>query len=72
VLCFNGTRDALCTRDLMDGVIAKLGANWRMHWLGGADHSFQVLKKSGRTNEDVLDEVSKATAQWLDTIDRSG
>jgi uncharacterized protein len=72
VLCFNGTRDALCTRDLMEGVIVKLRANWQMHWLEGADHSFYVLKKSGRTNEDVMDEVSGATAQWLDTVDRSG
>jgi uncharacterized protein len=72
VLCFNGTRDALCTRDLMEGVIAKLGANWKMHWLEGADHSFHVVKSSGKTDSQVLDEVSDASAQWLDTVQRSG
>jgi uncharacterized protein len=72
VLCFNGTRDALCTRDLMESVIAKLGANWEMHWLEGADHSFHVVKSSGITDSQVLDEVCDASAQWLDTVQRSG
>src|SRR5687768_4407068 len=38
VLCFNGTRDALCDRDLMERALK--GTNWQMHWLDGADHSF--------------------------------
>ena len=40
VLCFNGTRDELCRRDLMEAVLAKL--SWQMHWLEGAGHSFRV------------------------------
>ena len=65
VLCFNGTRDALCQHELMDGVVRRLGTNWQMHWLTGADHSFHVLKSSGRTDDQVLSEVSDATAGWL-------
>jgi predicted alpha/beta-hydrolase family hydrolase len=65
VLCFNGTRDALCRRDLMDAVVRRLGPNWRMHWLGGADHSFHVTKASGRSDADVLDEIGEATQVWL-------
>jgi predicted alpha/beta-hydrolase family hydrolase len=64
VLCFNGTRDALCTRQLMEPVVAPL-ANWSMHWLEGADHSFHVLKSSGRTDADVVNEVGAAVAAWL-------
>jgi hypothetical protein len=67
VLCFNGTRDALCTRELMERAVGGL-ANWRMHWLEGADHSFRVLKSSGRGEADVYAEIAQASAQWLESI----
>src|SRR5256885_11463330 len=35
VLCFNGTRDALCRRDLMELALKKVPAPWQMHWLEG-------------------------------------
>ena len=63
VLCFNGTRDALCERGLMEQVLKKL--SWQMHWLEDADHSFHVLKSSGRRDEDVLRELSDASRDWL-------
>ena len=65
VLCFNGTRDLLCRRDLMDAVVARLGGDFRMHWLEGADHSFHVTRSSGRTDAHVLDEIGTATRAWL-------
>lgn len=65
VLCLNGTRDALCRQDLMNAVLRRVGANWSMHWLEGADHSFHVLRSSGRTDADVLDEVSATTRDWV-------
>ena len=71
VLCLNGTRDALCRRDLMDQVLLGLGDNWTMHWLEGADHSFHVLKSSGRTDADVFDEVTRVTVAWLDLLTRA-
>jgi predicted alpha/beta-hydrolase family hydrolase len=64
VLCCNGTRDALCRRDLMERATAGL-RSWTMHWLEGADHSFRVLKSSGRTDAEVLEEVGEASARWL-------
>ena len=65
VLCFNGTRDALCTRALMERALETVTAPWEMHWLEGADHSFHVLKSSGRTDAAVLDEVGEVSAQWI-------
>jgi uncharacterized protein len=65
VLCFNGTRDPLCRRDLMDAVVARLAASWQMHWLDGADHSFHVLKSSGRTDAAVLAEIGDVTTRWI-------
>lgn len=68
VLCFNGTRDDLCRYDLMQQTLARLSDRWTMHWLDGADHSFHVLKSSGRRDADVLAEVGDATAAWLARI----
>ena len=64
-LCLNGTRDALCRRDLMEAVLPRLGKTFQMHWVEGADHSFHVLKSSGRTDTDVLEEIGALTVSWL-------
>jgi predicted alpha/beta-hydrolase family hydrolase len=54
VLCFNGTRDELCRRDLMERTLGKL--SWHMHWLEGAGHSFRVKD---------LKEVEDVSRTWL-------
>lgn len=68
-LCLNGTQDPLCERGLMDAVTSKLGSNFTMHWLEHADHSFHVLKRSGRTDDEVLSEVEKAVSAWLASLE---
>ena len=60
VLCFNGTKDTLCTRSLMERALAPVGANWRMHWLEGADHSLKGAK--------VMAEIARAVGDWLPTL----
>jgi len=65
VLCINGTRDPFCDPALMKKTLAGLGSNWRMLWLEGADHSFHVLKSSGKTDADVLTDVADAATAWL-------
>ena len=65
VLCFCGTRDPLCTPALMERALQTVTAPWEMHWIDGADHSFHVLKSSGRTDADVLAEVGDASARWI-------
>jgi hypothetical protein len=67
VLCVNGTRDALCTRELMEKELARAG-NWTMHWLEGADHSLRTLKSSGRSEGEVYGEIGEAAARWLGTL----
>ena len=54
VLCFNGTRDALCRRDLMEQHVPPA---WNMQWLEGADHS---LKRAGD-----LAAIARETRSWL-------
>ena len=66
VLCFSGTRDPFCTPELMEKAVATVKkTTWDMHWLEGADHSFHVLKSSGRTDSQVLEEVGDSVAAWL-------
>ncbi len=64
-LCINGTRDALCTPALMERVLERVGANFQMHWIDGADHSFHVLKSSGRTDAQVMEEMGDVSGRWL-------
>ncbi len=64
VLCVNGTRDALCTPDLMKRALKTVTTDWTMHWIEGADHSFHVLKSSGRTDAEVMQEIGETGHAW--------
>jgi predicted alpha/beta-hydrolase family hydrolase len=68
VLCINGTRDGLCTPAIMERVLETVTAPWEMHWLEGADHSFHVLKSSGRNDAAVLVEVGDVSERWLSRL----
>ena len=68
VLCINGTRDALCTPELMERALAPVSAPWQMHWIDGADHSFHVHKSSGRNDAAVMGEIADVTEGWLATF----
>jgi predicted alpha/beta-hydrolase family hydrolase len=68
VLAFSGTRDALCTRDLMERALTTVVAPWEMHWLDGADHSFHVLKSSGTTDAAVMAGISATSRRWVDHL----
>ena len=65
VLAFSGTRDALCTRDLMERALQTVTTPWDMQWIDGADHSFHVLKSSGTNDAAVMDRIAATSAAWL-------
>jgi predicted alpha/beta-hydrolase family hydrolase len=68
VLCFNGTRDQFCTPALMERVLKTVTTRWEMQWLEGADHSFHVLKSTGRSDTDILRDVGEASERWIQTL----
>ena len=68
VLCFNGTRDALCTPALMDKTIESVTTAWTMRWVDGADHSFHVPKSSGRSDSDVMNDIADTSSTWLAAV----
>ncbi len=66
MLFLQGTRDPFARPDLLDGLEERLGAAATVHRVEGGDHSFAVLKRSGRTPEDVEREIHATLLGWLD------
>ena len=64
MLFLQGTRDTLADLALLRPVLDKLGARATLHVVEGADHMFHVLKKSGRSDEMVMDELADTVATW--------
>jgi uncharacterized protein len=71
VLAFSGTRDSLCTRELMDVALQRVTAPWEMEWVDGADHSFHVLKSSGTNDAAVMDRIATTSAEWLARLSKA-
>jgi predicted alpha/beta-hydrolase family hydrolase len=65
MLFVQGTRDDFARPDLLDAVRARLRDRATLHRVEGADHSFGVQKRSGRTPAEVGDEVHAAVLEWL-------
>jgi uncharacterized protein len=65
MLFVQGTRDRLAELDLLRPVVDRLGERASLHVVDGADHSFHLLKRSGRTDQEALDEVADAVALFV-------
>ncbi len=65
MLFLQGTRDALADLKLLRPVLAELGTRATLHVIEGADHSFHVLKSSGKTDKDVLKELAQSASDWM-------
>jgi|SRR5882672_8069066 len=66
MLFLQGTRDELADLKLLKPVCKKLGKLATLHVIETADHSFHVLKKSGRGDSEVLRELAKTAAEWAE------
>jgi predicted alpha/beta-hydrolase family hydrolase len=64
MLFLQGTRDRLASLDLLRPLLAPLGARARLHVVEEADHSFHVTRRSGRTDEEVLEELARVVSAW--------
>ncbi len=65
MLFLQGTRDDLAELGRMRSICADLGPGATLHEVDGADHSFHVLKRSGRTDAQILDELCDTMRQWM-------
>jgi predicted alpha/beta-hydrolase family hydrolase len=68
MLFLQGTRDALADLTLMRRVVKPLGKIATLKILSGADHSFHVLVRSGRTDDEVRREMADSLATWIASL----
>ena len=68
MLFLQGTADKLAEIDLLRPLVRKLGARATLHLVDGADHSFHVPKRSGRSDREVMAEILDAFAAWASRL----
>jgi len=70
MLFLQGTRDELADLTLLRPICDGLGSQATLYIVEGADHSFHALKRSGKTDAEVLAELARTVEAW--TADQSG
>ncbi|HYS22004.1 MAG TPA: alpha/beta family hydrolase [Gemmatimonadales bacterium] len=68
MLFLQGTRDDFAELALLESVSARLEQRATLHVVEGADHSFRVPKRTGRSDADVQAELTKAVDDWSRAI----
>lgn len=63
-LFLQGTRDEFAELELLRAALARYGGRATLEVIEGADHGFHVPKKSGRTDEEVLEFLLDRVARW--------
>lgn len=66
LLFLQGTRDSLCRLDDLRPVLKEIPGVTELHVVEDGDHSFKVLKRTGRTRGEVLDELAGVCVDWLE------
>jgi predicted alpha/beta-hydrolase family hydrolase len=64
MLFLQGTRDTLADLTLLKPICEDLGSLATLHIIEAADHSFHMLKKSDKTDAQVMRELAQTTASW--------
>ncbi|MCC6779970.1 MAG: dienelactone hydrolase family protein [Hyphomicrobiales bacterium] len=68
MLFLQGTRDELAHWSEIAPVCESLGAQATLRAFEGADHSFHVLARSGRTDAQVRGELADAIKRWIEGL----
>jgi predicted alpha/beta-hydrolase family hydrolase len=68
MLFIQGSRDKLAEPQLLEAVVKGLGSSASLHSVQEADHTFNVLARSGRRNDEVMREVVDTLAIWIVSI----
>jgi len=67
MLFLQGTRDRFAELELLRSICDKLSSQVKLHVVGTAEHSFHVLRSSGRTDAEVVRELAQTVASWAQT-----
>lgn len=68
MLFLQGTRDALADLKLLKPLCARLDKRVELVVIDGGDHSFHLLKSSGRSDDQALDEAALKTTSWISRL----
>ena len=68
MLFLQGSRDALADLNLLKPLCARLGKQVELFVIEGGDHSFHLLKSSGRSDDQALDEAARKAASWISRL----
>jgi hypothetical protein len=68
MLFLQGTRDALADLALVRILCERLGSRAALRIVDEADHAFHVRRTSGRTDEQVLDELASEVAAFASAV----
>ena len=64
MLFLQGTRDEFATPELLRGVVERLGQRATLHLIEEGDHSFKVPKRTGKTEQDIMNELAETIQNW--------
>ena len=67
IFFLSGDRDNLADPDLLRSVTDPI-ANAKLHWLETADHSYQTLKRSRQSSENVYIEAARMVSYWITNL----
>ena len=70
MLFLQGSRDALADLTLLKPLCARLGKRSELFVIDGGDHSFHLLKSSGRSDDQVLEETATKVAGWISRLSK--
>lgn len=68
MLFLQGTRDELAEMRLLEPLVRRLGEGATLRSFEGADHSFHVPARSGKTDAEVLRELAEAIGSWSRSV----
>jgi uncharacterized protein len=68
MLFVSGTKDPFARHDLLDETLKKIGKYATLHSVEGGGHSLEVPRKSGRSKQEILNDVIRSFLEWLNLL----
>jgi predicted alpha/beta-hydrolase family hydrolase len=68
MLFLQGSRDSFADLKLLKPLCSRLGKRAEVFVIEGGDHSFHMLKSSGRSDEEALEQVAEKTVAWISRV----
>jgi predicted alpha/beta-hydrolase family hydrolase len=68
LLFLQGSRDSLADLKLLKPLCSRLGKRAELFVVEGGDHSFHMLKSSGRSDDEVLEVAAAKAAGWIGSL----